>query len=81
MNQTGITVYLKMSPEELFSRLKDTRSHRPLLKDLNDEDLLHYIVQKLKDREPFYKMAHIQIPGFNLDMRLLEDEVYGRLKQ
>lgn len=81
MNRTGITVYLKMTAEQLFSRLKETRSNRPLLKGLNDEDLLHYIVQKLRDREPFYNMAHIHIPGFNLDVRSLEDKIYARLKQ
>ena len=81
MNQVGITVYLKMTPEQLYSRLKDTRGQRPLLKDLNDQDLLHYIDQKLRERESFYDKAHIRVSGFDLDVKALEKSIFARLKQ
>lgn len=57
MNRLGITVYLKMSPVSLASRLENTRSLRPLLKDLTPGVLPDYIGERLKEREVWYNKA------------------------
>lgn len=61
MNENGITVYLKASPELLLSRLKSESDHRPILGGRTDNDLLHFIEQKLEERNPFYTKATIII--------------------
>jgi shikimate kinase len=71
MLKTGITIYLKMTPEQLSSRLKGSNAQRPLIKDLEDEKLLGYIGQKLSDREKWYGKADIIVNGYDVDINEL----------
>jgi shikimate kinase len=71
INRLGISVYLKMTPEALFSRLKEVRQKRPLIKHLDDEELKNYIIEKLMERERYYKKAHIIADGLNIDIKKL----------
>ena len=57
MNEEGITVYLQSPPKEILDRIINETIERPLLKKLNQSELLFFIEQKLKEREPFYKQA------------------------
>lgn len=60
MNEMGETVYLQATPQELFDYLKNARQNRPLLRDKTDDELLQFIEDALKQREPFYlKAKHI----------------------
>lgn len=60
MNVMGETVYLQATPQELFDYLKNARQNRPLLRDKTDDELLQFIEDALKQREPFYlKAKHI----------------------
>ena len=54
MNQTGITVYLQMSAEALYSRLSVVKLNRPLLKNKTDEDLRSFIKKQIA-RTPLFK--------------------------
>ena len=47
MIRTGLTMYLKLTPGQLRSRLSQETNERPLLKDLNKEELLEFIKKKL----------------------------------
>ena len=55
MNAAGTTVYLKLSSDLLFSRLRKEIKQRPLL--AQQEDLQGYITDTLKQREPYYSQA------------------------
>jgi shikimate kinase len=57
MNQTGTTIYLKSSIEELTKRLNAGKEKRPLIKDKNKEELTAFISSNLEKREPFYNQA------------------------
>lgn len=57
MNGHGDTVYLKVSDDRLFARLRLAKSRRPLLKDKTDEEMRIFIKEQLKLREPFYSKA------------------------
>ena len=61
MNKYGITIYLKLSPVELFKRLTNERDFRPLIANKNDDELLQFIEIKLAERETFYNQASIVI--------------------
>jgi shikimate kinase len=61
MNERGTTVYLKASPTEILNRVSAQKEHRPLISKFNGAELLFFIEQKLKEREPFYSRAKITI--------------------
>ena len=65
MNDTGITVYIRMTPAALRSRLKVNKSNRPLIADKNDDELLSYIQESLSLREKWYTKAKLEIEGLN----------------
>ena len=62
MNDNGTTVYLQASPEQIMERVKNEKHKRPLLKKRDDDEILLFVTQKIKEREPFYSQAHIILP-------------------
>ncbi|HLN53708.1 MAG TPA: shikimate kinase [Lentimicrobium sp.] len=66
MNSKGVTVYLKMAPGALAKRIIESKSERPLLKYVANEDLPAYINIHLQQREVYYKRAEIVVDGENL---------------
>ena len=50
MLETGLTIYLKLTPAQLKSRLLESTGKRPLIKDLSEEELLGFIEEKLAIR-------------------------------
>jgi len=74
MNQNGITVYLEMTPPQLVSRLHN-RDKRPLLKGMDDEQLLAFIIGKLEERNVFYHQSRLIINAFDLDPKELLEEI------
>lgn len=57
MNQQAETVYLKLEPEVLAMHLSMGRTVRPLILNKTGDELLSYIKETLKTREPFYTQA------------------------
>lgn len=66
MNENGLSMYIEMTPAALAKRLEGGKEKRPLLKDLNEAQLIAFIESKLSEREIFYKRATITINGINL---------------
>ena len=61
MNENGLSIYLKASPELLLSRLKGETLQRPLLAGRTDADLMDFIENKLSERTQFYEKAALII--------------------
>lgn len=82
MNDTGMTVYLKASPQALFSRLSipEHKLKRPLIKDMNDNELIDFITKNLLIREEFYTRAQIVFETENLISRESIAEHIERIK-
>lgn len=72
MNSNGTTIYLQATPEQLVERIEKEKDKRPLLKKLNQADLLSFIDDKLTEREPFYNSSQIIIPVDKLNTESLE---------
>ena len=68
LNQQGDVIYLKATPETLYKHLLMAKVERPLLKDKTSEELIAYITEHLKEREPFYEKAH-----HTLDVNVLDN--------
>jgi len=66
MNSHGTTVYIRLSPEELKSRLIRSRTERPLIKGKSEEELIEYINKLLEQREDYYNKASMVVNGINL---------------
>jgi shikimate kinase len=81
MLRTGLTVYLRMTPDKLKSRLADSSDHRPLLKDIGKEDLEEYIATKLSEREKWYSKAEIIVDGSDTDFSALFSSVKKLIKE
>lgn len=73
MNEHGTTIYLAASPTYILSRVKEEKDKRPLINKLNEAELLFFIEQKLKEREPFYKQAKLILPAADLDENSLSN--------
>ena len=67
MNENGTTVYLSATPQFIFNHVIEEKAKRPLIKKLNEAELLFFIEQKLKEREPFYTQATFTLPADELD--------------
>jgi shikimate kinase len=61
MKKYGTVVWLNTQVDVLLHRLMKERMQRPLLKDLDDEDLKHYIIRKLNERRMYYEQADVII--------------------
>jgi len=71
MLETGLTLYLKLSPGQLKSRLINSKGERPLIKNLDDSGLLLFINEKLAEREIYYNRAEVTVEGIDTDINLL----------
>ena len=57
MNENGTTIYLRSSPENILIRLMTEAEKRPLIKNLQGNELQFYIEEKIKERDFFYEQA------------------------
>ena len=73
MNGQGQVVYLKASPEVLYKHLLMGKVERPLLKGKTPEELIAYITEHLKEREPYYNKAR-----YTVDVSLMDN--YDKIK-
>ena len=71
MKETGRTVYLKVSVDELYERLKDEAELRPLLRDVISTGLKERISKHLQEREKFYLQADIIYDPVRFDITKL----------
>lgn len=66
MNANGLTVYIEMTPLSLAKRLEQGIAKRPLLSNLSEEGIVHFIENKLEERNPFYQKAAVILNGVSL---------------
>lgn len=80
MLKTGLTIYLKLTPGVLKSRLENSSTVRPLIQNIKKEDLEGYISEKLSEREKWYSRADMIVDAFSCTGSCLTDLVLERLK-
>lgn len=64
MNAHGQSVYMKLTPKALASRLEHAKTPRPVLQGKKGEELVAFIESKLTERESFYSQASITAESF-----------------
>ncbi len=71
LKSSGLTIYLQLAPAALLSRLKNSKSERPLLAGKSEQEMLETIKEILNIREAFYSKADVIVDGLNnVDERL-----------
>jgi len=80
MLETGLTIYLKLTPHQLKRRLAESKVERPLIKGLKNEGLLSFIEEKLALREKWYNRAEITLEGMSLNISTLRSFIKPRLE-
>lgn len=61
MKKEGIVIWLDESIEVLVSRLIAEKAKRPLIANLDDEQISKFIQEKLVERNPIYQQAHYRL--------------------
>lgn len=72
MNESGTTVYLQVSVEELAKRLEICKHTRPILQGHSGDSLVAFIAENLEKRNPYYTQASIV---FDAEKMLTETDV------
>lgn len=79
MNSHGLTVYLKMTAEELAVRLESLKQNtRPLIAGKNGIELRDFIANGISKREAFYKKASLVV---NANNENITDEIISHFKK
>ncbi len=76
MNHTGITIYIEMAPEALAKRLEHGKYKRPLIKNMDEEQLIKFITTKLQERNQYYKRSYLSINGVNVNPEKLRLQLF-----
>ncbi len=71
MLQKGTVIYMKQDPKTLAHRIANSHIVRPLTKSLNNEELEHWIQNKIIEREKYYNKAHLIIDAGNIQPQIL----------
>jgi len=72
MNEYGVSIYLHASPRYLVQRLINETSIRPLLKNLDEDELVAFVNATLAEREKFYLASSYKIDVENCDETIFE---------
>ena len=66
MKQTGLTVYLRAGLGCVMKNLLKEKDRRPMIAEIDSTILADYIHEKLEERKPCYKDAHVSIVTNNM---------------
>ncbi len=85
IKDSGILIYLRVDPEQIFQRMK-YKTDRPLLRtegnrSLSDEELRGRIHALLLKREPFYTQADVTITTTDQRVGVTVDEIVRHLRR
>lgn len=57
MNESGLTIYLRLPPAALLKRLSQSKKRRPVLQNFEEESLGTQLAEHLDERELYYMQA------------------------
>lgn len=81
MNSLGITIYIKMTADDLTGRIANSFHKRPLTEGKSDSELSNYVNTTLQIREPFYSMAKITVAGSDTNKDELTEKILKEIRK
>ncbi len=76
MKEMGTVVWINTSAQTIFERLLKEKDHRPLLRDLSDDQLKNFIAKKIADRRIYYQQAQVTIEEESIDIDKFVDTLF-----
>lgn len=61
IGNNGLSIYLELPLKILIGRLKQDKENRPLVKDLEDDQLIEKVSRLFESREKFYQRATLTL--------------------
>lgn len=77
MNKHGITVFIDEPVETLCQRLMKEKTNRPLIKDMNDDQLSEFLQNLLNERKEYYMQAAHTIAGEDMSEAVVAKMIKG----
>ena len=77
INKKGKSIYIELDIQSIYNRLSQAKNIRPTIKDKKEEELMQFIKDKLKEREPIYKQAAVTINGLSVNLREVVSKLSG----
>ena len=68
MNQHGLTVFMRISPQAAVDRVIHSRHKRPLVEGKSEAELTEFVNKHYASRLPFYEQAKITVKSEDLDV-------------
>ena len=78
MLETGLTIYLKLTPEQLAARLSSSGGRRPLINNIKPDALPDFIAMKLTEREKWYNRSDLVMDGCVIDYQMIISLIKNR---
>lgn len=76
MNKIGTTVWINTTIETLFQRLIKEKEKRPLIKELDDDQLKSFIGKKYADRRIYYEQADVVVDDEPVQLDKLIEKIF-----
>lgn len=76
MNERGTTVWVNTPQATLFSRLVREREHRPLVRELSDDQLRAFIQKKFSDRKIYYQQCRIIVDDEGITVEKFIEKIF-----
>jgi len=75
VKNNGTLIYIELPVAVLADRIQQSKTSRPLLKNLSSEELIKNIEAILSERKKYYEQAHITVNGLNLTAQHLQQKL------
>lgn len=76
MNHAGTTVWINIPTDTLFERLIAEKDMRPLIRELNNDQLKNFIGKKYADRRIYYEQADVMTDEQPLQLDKLIEKIF-----
>lgn len=76
MNEKGVTIYLHTNIPVLAERLFKEKEHRPLIRNLTNEELISFIANNINKRNKFYTQSNVI-----LDTETIKENTFEEIKK
>lgn len=74
MNATGKTIFLNQDIQTIINHINlDKNNIRPLLKNINPENFAEFLSLLLKERSPYYQLAHSNLTPAEINLENIEN--------
>lgn len=73
MKNRGVVVWLKLSEQSILNRLRNSKTSRPLIANLSENEILPFIKKQLNEREKFYEKAHFHVNVNDLNSKKINE--------